>query len=131
MRKGKGYRDPRNATRIDYDVKVHDKPAQDSNRLRGDGNRFVSSTWAKDPWQSGDLLVENGSDPSVKAGTVTYCTPDQRHALTDDRHATSAGHIQPYERPELAGLGWGHFDSWSTWTAAGRAILKDQVSAME
>ncbi|KAH7310574.1 hypothetical protein B0I35DRAFT_412072 [Stachybotrys elegans] len=125
-KEGQGFRDTRPKLPPTQDVVTTDKPAEDTDRHLGVGNSLLASTWAKD-WKPGNLLGENGSNYFVKARSMTYCAPEHRGEVIDDRLATSAGHIQAPERPAYAGLGWGGHDQWNAWTGAGRAIPKEMV----
>jgi hypothetical protein len=123
----KGYQDTRPKIPRPVDVVTTDKPAADTARYLARGNEIMSSVWTKGKWKPGDLIGKVGSDPEVKAQSATYATPDKWDEISDQRLATSAGHIMQIERPPNVCLGWGGYDKFIQWQAAGRRITKDMV----
>lgn len=106
------------------DVLATDKPAADNEYYLKHGADFVKRNWTKGNWSPGDLLGANGSDPATKAQSASYATPDQWDKLTENRSATSIGHVHHRPRPERVCLGWGDYDQYATWQSHGLGSLR-------
>lgn len=122
----KGLKDTRDPTERPRDIDTFDQPLKEAEKYLATGYKLMKHA-TKTDWEPGNLLGDDGKDPEIMKKTITGIPWEERDNITDPRVGTSTGHIPVHVRPTTACAGWGGYDEFISWQAAGRAVRKEMV----